>query len=232
MMLRAGSFAIVFVFITASVVVADPKDDCAKHQDRSRIIEACTSIIKRGGDVAWAYYNRGRAKTDLDEKIADYSKAIALNPKDPDGLGNRGRAYGLQGNRVKALADLDRAIKLKPDHVHNHRLRGNVYLNTREYDLSIRDYTTAITLDRKDALSFDLRATAYLKAGKYELGLRDAETSLQLTPDNPTFLETRGLLFEKLGRRDEAIADLRRAVSKSPTLADSIAALERLGVKP
>ena len=40
-----------------------------------------------------AYYNRGIAKSDLEDyygAISDYTKAIEINPKDPDSYNNRG----------------------------------------------------------------------------------------------------------------------------------------------
>jgi tetratricopeptide (TPR) repeat protein len=46
--------------------------------------EACTILIDRGGNVAWAYTNRGSthlAKKVSERAISDLNKAIKLDPK-------------------------------------------------------------------------------------------------------------------------------------------------------
>jgi tetratricopeptide (TPR) repeat protein len=45
-----------------------------------------------------------------DRAIADYDKAIAINPRHADAYVNRGNAYGEKGQTDGAIADLDKAI--------------------------------------------------------------------------------------------------------------------------
>ena len=77
-----------------SAAVADTSQDCAQNRDRNLIILACSEIIGHGGNVAWAYYNRGnahRAKGENDRAIADYTMAIEINPKHANAFNSRGR---------------------------------------------------------------------------------------------------------------------------------------------
>jgi tetratricopeptide (TPR) repeat protein len=57
-----------------------------------------------------AYY----AKGDRDRAIADYDKAIGINPGHAPAFYNRGNAYYAKGDRDRAMADYDRAILLHP----------------------------------------------------------------------------------------------------------------------
>ena len=64
---------------------------------------------------AWAYKNRASAwynKGDDDKAIADYTKAIEIDPQDDTTWYNRARTYSISGEKAKALSDLQRAITL------------------------------------------------------------------------------------------------------------------------
>ena len=106
------------------------------------------------------------------------------------------------------------------------------YERKRAYDQAIADQSKAIELSPKNALAYNARAWAYMKAGKAALGLPDVQRALELRPDDPAILDTRGHILEKLGKRKEAIEDFRKALAKDPSLAESIAAMKRLGAKP
>ncbi len=49
-------------------------------------------------------------KANYDKAIADYDKAIALNPKYADFYNNRGIAYNKKNEYDSAIADFDKAI--------------------------------------------------------------------------------------------------------------------------
>jgi Flp pilus assembly protein TadD len=51
----------------------------------------------------------------LEEAIADFTKAIELNPNDAAAYLNRGVAYSAHGNMVAAIADFRHCLKLQPD---------------------------------------------------------------------------------------------------------------------
>ncbi len=62
-----------------------------------------------------AYFNRGNAKYELEDyrgAIADYSKAIEINPNDADAYGNRGIAMIKLGQKDSGCLDLSKAGEL------------------------------------------------------------------------------------------------------------------------
>jgi len=66
---------------------------------------------------AMAYFNRGYAKylcSDFKGAIADYNKAIKLEPKFAIAYANRGTAKEYLGDIKGALADYEKAIQLDP----------------------------------------------------------------------------------------------------------------------
>jgi tetratricopeptide (TPR) repeat protein len=102
----------------AVAVAADDRQDCTSKSS-NRKLEACTAVIKSGhepkGNLAAAYRNRGIAnavKKDYDQAIADFSKAIELNPKDVAAYNARAAVYTNKGDYQHAVADVTKAVEL------------------------------------------------------------------------------------------------------------------------
>ena len=74
-----------------------------------------------------AYIDRGRAylqQDDNDRAIADFTKAIELNPEGASAYNNRGVAYAGKLDFDRAIADFDKAIQLDPLLNNAHANRG------------------------------------------------------------------------------------------------------------
>ena len=70
---------------------------------------------KRNTECAEAYYNRGVAHSkngELELAIADYTKAIELNPEYADAYYRRSKAWLHLGEKEKAKADMKTASKI------------------------------------------------------------------------------------------------------------------------
>lgn len=68
------------------------------------------------GDVYW---RAGK----LDQALADYNQAVALDPANPDGYYGRGRVQKDRGDKAAAVADLQQFLDLKPDDAANASIR-------------------------------------------------------------------------------------------------------------
>jgi tetratricopeptide (TPR) repeat protein len=99
------------------------------------------------------YANRGFDKWgagDLDGAIADYSKAIGLDPRDDTAYSGRALAESDKGDDDKAIADYTRVIELDPKDADAYFGRG-VSENAKNYrDEAIADFTRVIELDPKN----------------------------------------------------------------------------------
>ncbi len=97
-----------------------PQDVCAKWETTqpARLIEACTETIGLDARAAWAYLNRGiayAATGKADEELADYSKAIELDPKLVNAWQNRGVAHYDRGDFAAAAGDFAHVAGVKKD---------------------------------------------------------------------------------------------------------------------
>jgi tetratricopeptide (TPR) repeat protein len=96
-----------------------------------------------------AYNDRGIAYYDIkgyDLAIADYSKAIALDPTYKFAYVNRGNAYRVKENFDLAIADYSKAIELDAKYVNTYKGRGRAYSKKGNYDLAVADFTRAAAL--------------------------------------------------------------------------------------
>ena len=87
------------------------------------------------------------ATEDYNEAIADFDRAIALDPEHFDAHYRRGLGYSNIGNYDKAIADFDKDIDLNPDYAGAYYERGFAYLNKDDYGAAIVDLDKAIELD-------------------------------------------------------------------------------------
>jgi tetratricopeptide (TPR) repeat protein len=94
--------------------------------------------------------------------IADFDKALALKPDDPDALNDRGVAHLARGDLEHAFTDFSRAILLQPD-CEAYSNRGLVRQSQGDLKHALEDYLEALRLKPDDTRVIGLRDAA-LKA--------------------------------------------------------------------
>ena len=98
----------------------------------ARSITDLTELIKQTPLDASTYFRRGVAyvqKSDYDNAIKEFTKAIILKSDYTDAYYFRGTAYhsrGAKGDADRAISDLTKVIKLDPNHAIAYPLRGQL----------------------------------------------------------------------------------------------------------
>ena len=126
---------------------------CLPDKDPARAIRGCTEIIQQGRmnahGLATIYFNRGLARQangDLDQAIADFDRAITLNPKHAFAYNNRGNSYLAKGDLDRALADHELAVTLLPTHPLPYYSRGSSRRKRGDKEQAIADFRMALSL--------------------------------------------------------------------------------------
>ncbi|MDR2700912.1 MAG: CHAT domain-containing protein [Spirochaetaceae bacterium] len=173
-------------------------------------------------DQGIAHYNAG----DYDSAIADYTQAIALEPKDYYAYNNRGLAYVAKGELDRAIADYTQAIALNPKYDAAYNNRGIAYAAKGELDRAITDYTRAIKLNSKLEQIYNNRGNAYAAKGELDRAITDYNQAITLNPKDDHAYNNRGNVYKEKGELDRAITDYNQAITLNP---DSVFAYNNRG---
>jgi tetratricopeptide (TPR) repeat protein len=95
-----------------------------------------SDVISKHQNIPIAYFTRGSIlmmKKKYEQALADFNKAIALNPGYVLAYFNRGYTFLNQQQFDQALKDYSKVIELKPDDVQAHYERGNIFLMVKKY---------------------------------------------------------------------------------------------------
>ena len=106
--------------------------------------ESVQERVRTHLDHGWACLDKGK----YDDAIADFDKAIALDPNDAAAYGNRGNAYYSKGEVDRAIADYTKVIALNPNDAKAYYNRGNAYDDKGEVDRAIADCPSSDNLEQ------------------------------------------------------------------------------------
>ena len=150
------------------------------------------------------------------QAIADFTRAIELQPADTWAFRHRGRTYWLTERLDEAVADFTRAIELDPADAWAFGPRGEIYRFMERYHEALADLNRAIELEPADAWTIAIRGQIHEDIERYDEALADFTRAIELDPANATAFGHRGQIYWLMERHDEALADLNRAVELEP----------------
>jgi len=159
----------------------------------------------------WTFYKM----QDYPSALADFSKAIATNPKNSSAYFRRGVVYAAQEKWQLALDNYDASFKLNPDEVETYYNRGRAYQMLGSYDKAVGEYTTYIGMNSAKldyaADGYRGRGTVYNLQGKYDMAVADLTKAIQFDPKKAGSYTERAKAYRKLGKTAEAAADEAKA---------------------
>jgi tetratricopeptide (TPR) repeat protein len=109
------------------------------------------SVLAQSSSSDWVDSAIAKGKKgDLDGAIADYSRAIEIDPKNTLAYNNRGNAKSNKGDQNGAIGDYNRAIEINPNYANAYNNRGSAFQAKGRFDQAVDDLNRAIELDTKD----------------------------------------------------------------------------------
>lgn len=118
------------------------------------IIRALDRLTERTPEDAYQIVRRGclRANVgDVEDAIADFSKAIGLIPTYGEAYRLRALAY-LQMNELdSAMADIKEDLRLRPENSDTRSTYGDILRRMQQHREALRDYERSLELDSKSA---------------------------------------------------------------------------------
>ena len=171
------------------------------------------------------YFKRGNVKfrnTDLEGAIADYDKAIELNPRYAIAYFNRGTIMALKvkGDLDGALADFDKSIELNSCLMQTYLKTGKAKVLKGDLDSALADFDKAIALN-------SCLAEAYFNSGKVkdfkgdlDSALADYDKAIEFKPSHAGAYVNRGIIKSNKDDLDGALADYDKAIELDPNSAE------------
>lgn len=151
---------------------------------------------------------------DYNGAIADFDKAIALEPEFWASYMVRARARDSKGDYDGAISDYSKAIDLNPTFAKLYNDRGYVHYEKDNYERAIIDYNKAIEIDAGYGVAYANRGRARLAVADYEGALSDYDQAVELDPGAESYAG-RGLARNANRDFDGAIADFAQAIAYS-----------------
>jgi tetratricopeptide (TPR) repeat protein len=140
-----------------------------------------------------------RFNGDMNGAIADFSRAIELDPKSLSAVYNRGITRLQKGDYQAAIADLSRAIELSPNTADYYNDRGLAKLRKGDTDGAIADFTRCIDVDPKSVFAYRNRALAKDIKKDADGALADYNRAIELDPKNAGAFNNRGNIKKAKG---------------------------------
>lgn len=154
-----------------------------------------------------------------DDAIADFSRAIELEPCAASSFNSRALAHDRVGAAAAALRDFSQAIALEPHNpvFRHNRCEGGEGGGGEGWTLG-HPGTPIHPTDRCPTHTHALRGFCYRNLGDYERAIQDYTAAIDLDPGSAAAAHSnRGYAWRKLGQYEAAIADYTRALELDPS---------------
>ena len=176
-------------------------------------------------------------KNKHNEAIAEFKKAIEINPKNENAYYQMGLSYEKRLDTDKglseytddfnnALSDYTKAIELSPNVSHYYVSRGRLWGKRGIHDKSIEDFNKAIEIDPHASIAYYERGHTYyflryVNYGALDQAIADLTKAIEITPNYSNAYYDRGISYAAKGDKARAISDFDKVIEINPKDAHS-----------
>ena len=166
-----------------------------------------------------ALIDRGFAYRSLGNQpaaIANYTAALAANPRSTNALIGRGSAYALLGQYEKAIADYDSVLTLRPTNTDAHRGRAYVWTQRKQYERAGDEYLAVARQLSTSAQAYERAGVWYAEAKRYDQAIAAYSEAIRLDPTPAASYVRRARAYRQAGNFTAAVADYGTAIRIDP----------------
>jgi tetratricopeptide (TPR) repeat protein len=171
--------------------------------------------------LAESYYNLGtvlRRKGSLDEAIACFHKAVAVDPNSASAYNNMGLTLAQKGSVEEAIACFRKAIECDPKLAEAHHNLGLGLQVKGQLDEAIACFRKAVEFNQEFAQAHLNLGTLLLSKGQLDEAIACFRKALELNPKLDEAHLYLGVGLQNKGQLDEAITCFRKALELNPKL--------------
>ncbi len=156
------------------------------------------------------------------EALANYDRALALQPRHAEALSNRGNTLKALRRFDEALDSFDRALAVQPDYPAALSNRGAVLFEMSRYEEALATYDRSLAIRPDQVVAHYNRGGALQKLERFEEAIASYDRALALNPGLVEAHANRGNTLNALSRYDEALASFDRALALRPDLVEAL----------
>jgi tetratricopeptide (TPR) repeat protein len=188
-----------------------------KEQEVIRLANQALGIMS----TAQGYVYLADAKYDLGDKkgaIADYDKALAINPRESDAYIGRGLAKEKTGDPSGAIDDYNQALAINPkDYLHLiYFNRGIARDKLGDFQGALVDCSQALSINPKFSVAYECLGKARHELGDNRGAIEEYTKALTIKPKEVLLYFNRGVVKQDLGDKQGAITDYSKALLINP----------------
>ena len=148
--------------------------------------------------------------------IANYTAALAANPRSTNALVGRGSAYALIGQYDQAIADYDSALALEPANTDAHTGRAYVWAHRKQYERVGDEYLLVARQLSTSAQAYEKAGVWYAEAKRYDQAIAAYGEAIRLDPTVAASYVRRARAYRQAGDFAAAVADYGAAIRIDP----------------
>ncbi|MFH0790255.1 MAG: tetratricopeptide repeat protein [Candidatus Omnitrophota bacterium] len=162
-----------------------------------------------------AHFSLGRFYSDehenmTDMAIAEFQKAVSIQPRHEDSYLYLGSAYYNQKQFNKAIRAFKKVLEINPDNAGAYNWLGYIYKQNNQFIPAIDEYQKAIQLDPENAGFHYSLAVIYHDQKKYQEAIRELEEAIRLHPAYKDYY----YLLSEYYRQQKDVKNARAALKK------------------
>ena len=172
-------------------------------------------IAKEYADSSKYFLTHGNlmdATSRTSEALADFDKAISLDPKNVEALVNRGAVYYKLHSYPLARADFESAIKLNPALPEALNNLGLIATNNQAWNEAIFYFDRILKFNPADPLALNNKGYVLIQTNALEEAKKLIERALDAQPENGYALRNMGLYYQKNNEPEKALNEMNKAI--------------------
>jgi len=173
-----------------------------------------TPTAQDRADMAYQAYMDG----DLEQAIAYYRDASALEPSNIDYLFELARLLILTGQTEEGLAISDQIILIAPESPDGYAIQAMALDWMGRPDEAVVTALRALEIDPYHALTHAYLAEAYIDLGRWTQAREEAELAVELDPFNVDVRRNYAYVLENTGYYQSAVQQYLQAIALQPNL--------------
>lgn len=166
--------------------------------------------------------DKGYSLTELhrmDEALAAYDRAIALQEDNALAWARKGRALRLMERNDDALAAYDRALQIMPRYGFALRGKGLVLERMGELEAALASYEQATAIKPNEVWNWYNQADVMQSLNRYEEAIPLLKHALDIDPEHHNSWGKLGQVYRLMGQQEEAVYAYEKAIDYEPDYA-------------